>query len=342
MAVPIFQMMTVGLLPSSMKKAFYRLKGAKIGRDVSIGLLSVIKSDRIEIGDGTKIGPLSFINSRTVVLGKRVRINMMVAIDTLELHVRDDSTIMEQVVIGGMLTRRSSLRVGKRVKIFPYCFINPTEPIEIEDDVGVGGASYIFTHGSWQSVIDGFPVSFGPVIIKKGVWLPWRVFILPKVTIGEYATIGAGSVINKDIPPRSLAAGVPAKVLKQGNEYIREYSQDQKDEIVRNILLEFTKHQTFLGNRAEHKIDGSRFEIHLHRGDRDLRIIYCREIRAAAPCDALISLSRMSEETIQDLVRNDKIWFDLEGKISSFHRDPLWSEIRDFLSRYGIRFDVQS
>ena len=170
---------------------------------------------------------------------------------------------------------------------------------------------------------------------------PRRVFILLRSRSGSMLP-SVRDPSSTRISRRGHLRPVSPKVLKQGNEYIREYSQDQKDEIVRNILLEFTKHQTFLGNRAEHKIDGSRFEIHLHRGDRDLRIIYCREIRAAAPCDALISLSRMSEETIQDLVRNDKIWFDLEGKISSFHRDPLWSEIRDFLSRYGIRFDVQS
>lgn len=340
MTVPIMKMMTVGLLPSWMKVAYYRWKGATIGRNVSIGMFSVIKSESLEIGDGTKIGPLSFINAKRVQLGRRVRINMMVAVDTLDIAVDDDSTIMEQVVIGGMLTRRSSLRIGKRVKIFPYCFINPTEPITIEDDVGIGGASYIFTHGSWQSMIDGFPVSFGPVTLKKGVWLPWRVFILPKVTVGEYATIGAGAVINKDVPPRSLAAGVPAKVIKQGSEYIREYTQDQKDEMVQTILREYAEHQSYFGNPTTFTPKESMTEIEIFCGKRKMKIVYQLEIAGDLPGDILISLNPIHSAAIEEINNHRKMWFDIEGRKSLYHDDAVWIDLRDFFSRYGIRFDL--
>lgn len=340
MTVPITKMLTIGLLPSRLKVAYYRWKGATIGRDVSIGALSVIQIESLEIGDGTKIGPLSFIHAKRVRIGRRVRLHMMVAIDTVDISVGDGSTIMEQVVIGGMRTRRSSLRIGKRVKIFPYCFINPTEPIIIEDDVGIGGASYIFTHGSWQSMIEGFPVSFGPVTLKKGVWLPWRVFILPKVTIGEYATIGAGAVINKDIPARSLAAGVPAKVVKRESEYIREYSEDQKDEMVKVILREFAEHQSYFGRPTSFSDQKSKVEMESQFDNRKVKIVYQREINGDLTGDVFIALKPIDSSTIKKISDQRKMWFDIGGKKSEYYSDSIWIDLRDFFSRYGIRFDL--
>jgi len=53
-----------------------------------------------------------------------------------------------------------------------------------------------------------------PIILEDNVWLGARVIVLKGVTIGEGSVIGAGSVVTKDIPPRSLAVGMPAKVIK--------------------------------------------------------------------------------------------------------------------------------
>lgn len=53
-----------------------------------------------------------------------------------------------------------------------------------------------------------------PVVIGNNVWLGTRVIVLPGVKIGEGSVIGAGSVVTKDIPPRVIAGGVPAKVIR--------------------------------------------------------------------------------------------------------------------------------
>lgn len=54
-----------------------------------------------------------------------------------------------------------------------------------------------------------------PVNIGNGVWLGSRSTILPGVTIGEGAIVAAGSVVNRDVPPNTLVAGVPARVVKE-------------------------------------------------------------------------------------------------------------------------------
>lgn len=54
-----------------------------------------------------------------------------------------------------------------------------------------------------------------PVVIEEGAWLGQNVVVCPGVRIGKGAVIGAGSVVNKDVPPRTLAVGSPARVVKE-------------------------------------------------------------------------------------------------------------------------------
>jgi maltose O-acetyltransferase len=53
-----------------------------------------------------------------------------------------------------------------------------------------------------------------PVIIGDDVWIGTRVIILPGVHVGSQAVIGAGAVVTKDVPPRAIVAGVPAKIIR--------------------------------------------------------------------------------------------------------------------------------
>lgn len=63
--------------------------------------------------------------------------------------------------------------------------------------------------------IDEQGVSTNPVTIEDDVWIGANAVILPGVTIGNHSVVAAGAVVTKDVPPHSLVAGVPAKVIKQ-------------------------------------------------------------------------------------------------------------------------------
>ena len=63
--------------------------------------------------------------------------------------------------------------------------------------------------------IDEQGVSTKPVTIEDDVWVGANAVILPGVTIGNHCVVAAGAVVTKDVPPHSLVAGVPAKVIKQ-------------------------------------------------------------------------------------------------------------------------------
>jgi acetyltransferase-like isoleucine patch superfamily enzyme len=63
--------------------------------------------------------------------------------------------------------------------------------------------------------IDEQGVSTNPVIIEDDIWIGANAVILPGVTIGHHSVVAAGAVVTKDVPPHSLVAGVPAKIIKQ-------------------------------------------------------------------------------------------------------------------------------
>ena len=63
--------------------------------------------------------------------------------------------------------------------------------------------------------IDEQGVSTSPVVIEDDIWIGANAVVLPGVTIGHHSVVAAGAVVTKDVPPHSLVAGVPAKIIKQ-------------------------------------------------------------------------------------------------------------------------------
>jgi acetyltransferase-like isoleucine patch superfamily enzyme len=132
---------------------------------------------------------------------------------------------------------RARFEAGPESWIFEYCYLNPTRPITLGRNVGVGGGSYMFTHGYWLSRLDGYPVSYGSIDIEDDVWLPWACFIMPGVTIGRGAVVGARSLVTQSIPPGALAAGSPAKILRE--HVAKPVSLEEKNQMLLDATMEF-------------------------------------------------------------------------------------------------------
>ena len=106
-------------------------------------------------------------------------------------------------------------KIGKRVFINAGCQFQDQGGITIGDDVLVGPQTIIATLNHDPDPDKRGGMFARPVVIGDKVWLGARVTICPGVTIGEGAIVGAGAVVTKDVPPRSVVAGVPARVIKQ-------------------------------------------------------------------------------------------------------------------------------
>jgi acetyltransferase-like isoleucine patch superfamily enzyme len=207
--------LVLSVLPSFLKQPIYRLMGMRIGRGVHIGFGAVLACRSVELADGAHIGAFCLLRCARLRMGARARIDRLVRIAVHTLSMGSQTTISSPNEIAGDQTDpRSVLTMGPASWILPYCFVNVDREIRLGRNVGVGGGSYLFTHGLWLSKLDGFPVSFGEITIGDDVWLPWGCFIMPGVTIGSGCVIGARSVVNKSLPPGVLAAGIPAKIIR--------------------------------------------------------------------------------------------------------------------------------
>lgn len=110
---------------------------------------------------------------------------------------------------------------GRNIKIGKHVFINSgvmmvdMGGITIEDEVLLGPGVNLITVNHQINPARRRELEVAPVKIKRKAWLGARVIVLPGVTIGENAIVGAGAVVTKDIPANSIAVGVPAKVIKK-------------------------------------------------------------------------------------------------------------------------------
>ena len=345
---PVRQMALMGWWPGAAKKALYRLKGYKIGKKVSIGFGSVIAGDDVVIGDGASIGFLSFIRGRTIRIGRRVRIGATTFIDTPHFEIGEDSKINEQVFIGGLQFPDSKLVIGRNCQIMQMSFINPARSITIGDDSGVGGDCLIFGHNSWLSQLEGYKVDFEPIEIGRSVSLAWRVFVLPGVTIGDGAVVGANSLVSSAIPPRCLAIGYPARVVSRFPDFPKDLADEEKaglfEAMVREMRLFFeasgliceggpSDWTCFASRRGGRKKGrGWRLRIDTQAGEDG------PAEAAAGGVDVYLRLRAISDDGRRRLSRAGLAWFDTERKERSEKDNDLAEEVALFLRRYGIRF----
>ena len=104
--------------------------------------------------------------------------------------------------------------LGKRVFVNSSCQFQDQGGIWIGDDVLIGPQTVIATLNHAADPEDRGSMWAKPVHIGNKVWIGAHVTILPGVTIGEGAIIAAGAVVTKNVPPRTIVGGVPAKVIK--------------------------------------------------------------------------------------------------------------------------------
>ena len=111
---------------------------------------------------------------------------------------------------------------GARISIGDVTGFNFGVDIFASDSIEIGsrtmvGPLVVIHDTNFHPVGEGDKTRVGPVKIGDDVWIGRGAIILPGVEIGRFSVIGAGSVVTKDVPPRTLVAGSPAKVVREIN-----------------------------------------------------------------------------------------------------------------------------
>jgi acetyltransferase-like isoleucine patch superfamily enzyme len=148
--------------------------------------------------------------SEDVKLGKDVKLSKFINLYGCEVG--------DETKIGAFVEIQKNASVGKRCKISSHTFI--CEGVSIEDNVFIGH-SVTFINDSYPRAtsVEGKSQTEADwkverTVIKTGASVGSGSTILSRVTIGENAIVGAGSVVTKDVPANSIVAGNPAKLLR--------------------------------------------------------------------------------------------------------------------------------
>ena len=125
-------------------------------------------------------------------------------------HILPNTTIGKNCSFGQNCVVGPNVKVGNGVKVQNNVSIY--EGVEIEDDVFLG-PSMVFTNVINPRAFINRKNEFKKTLLKKGCSIGANATIVCGVTIGEYALIGAGAVVNKDVPPFALMVGVPCRQI---------------------------------------------------------------------------------------------------------------------------------
>lgn len=145
-----------------------------------------------------------------VKLGKDVKIYDFVNLYGCEIG--------DNTKIGTFVEIQKGAKIGRNCKISSHTFI--CEGVTIEDNVFVGhNVTFIndtypraTTESGYLQTEEDWAVE--SILVKRGASIGSSATILPNITIGENAIIGAGSVVTKDVPPNTIVAGNPARVIR--------------------------------------------------------------------------------------------------------------------------------
>lgn len=121
-----------------------------------------------------------------------------------------ENSMVQAPLSGAALDR---LKIGNNVFINSNCLAMARGGIIIEDDVMLAANVQLLSNN--HDEYDRQVLLCKPIHIKKGAWIGAGASILPGVTIGKYAIVGAGAIVTKDVGDYEVAVGVPAKTVKK-------------------------------------------------------------------------------------------------------------------------------
>ncbi|HET6454757.1 MAG TPA: DapH/DapD/GlmU-related protein [Armatimonadota bacterium] len=213
--------------------------GALIGYDLACWLASPMPGALGYFIRGKVLPRLLSRAGKGLVIGRnvcirhpgRIHIGKGVVIDdNVVLDAKGDSdegiTIGDAVILGRntiVSCKGGSIEIGDNTNISANCMLISETRLSIGSNVLIAGMCYIIAGGNHSIERTDIPIIAQPMIQKGGVtvedncWLGANVTVLDGVTIGRDSVVGAGSLVNMDIPEFAIAVGAPARVVRNRN-----------------------------------------------------------------------------------------------------------------------------
>ena len=166
--------------------------------------------EQLELGNNVFIGERTVIyqaqNGGAVKIGERTHLHREIIIETGDggsLIIGNDTHIQPRCQFSAY---KGSIIIGSNVQIAPFCAFYP----------------YNHQFESNKAIKDQSLFTKGGIVIEDDAWIGVGAIVLDGVRIGKGAVVGAGSVVNDNIPDDSIAAGVPARVVKMRKDFSQQ------------------------------------------------------------------------------------------------------------------------
>jgi maltose O-acetyltransferase len=162
---------------------------------------------------------LRLLVARLILMPLPIHVGSRLRVAVLRLagfQIGSGSLMWGMPTITGDADLYTKLKIGQRCWFNIGCIFDLGAPITIGDQVAFGHHVVVLTssHEVGPPTQRAAALYTKPVTISDGAWLGARCTILPGVQIGTGAIVAAGAVVNRDVPPNTMVAGVPARVVK--------------------------------------------------------------------------------------------------------------------------------
>ena len=193
-----------GALGYWLRRKTYRFLLKEMGGNVTIGRNLTLRGGcRIELGDNVFMDDQCVLDARGASSSIRLDAGVLVSRNTV------------------IRAREGSLRIGAGSDLGCNCMVGTDSRLEIGRDVLMAAYSYVVAGGNHNYDDSDTPIirqgttSRGGITIGDGAWLGARVTVLDGASVGEGAIVGAHALVTRDVPPMSIAHGIPAKVVRE-------------------------------------------------------------------------------------------------------------------------------
>ena len=173
--------------------------GTWISPEATVSADATIDAPHVFVGAGARIAAGTHIVTEEFILGEGALIGGEVVVD-----------------LAGGAHADSRLLVGPASLVGSRASINTCREVLLEAESALSPGSCLFTHGFWQSILDGYHSTFEPIRVCESAWVGAGCQILPGVTVGAGSVVISNSTLVDDLPPECMAGGVPAKVIRRG------------------------------------------------------------------------------------------------------------------------------
>ena len=189
------------------------------------------------IGANCRIDPTAVINVEAGFLGDGAIVLAGARIEGSRVEIGREAFIDRGATIGGgsCFDPDAFLVAGDWFHMGVNSQINTARGVTVGHELGCGIETKIFTHGAYiDSYNLGAPVEWAPVEIGDSVWLP-NAWVNPGVSIGSNVVVAARSLVNRSLPSGCLAAGTPARPIRE-HALPRRLSHDEKAKLVGAVV----------------------------------------------------------------------------------------------------------